>query len=118
MNERGSVILFVLVGALVAAIICASIVRTRLGPAVTAANAIQRVQNDAAAQAALNRVTQVWMSGGSCASNMSPGGPGVACAGAGCACACTVTDLTSGAVLGTVTSAPNGGACALTVSAP
>ena len=114
MNERGSALLQVLITAIVAAIICASIIRTRLQPALTAAGAVQRVQNDASEQAALNRVSQVWMAGGSCSSDATAG---VSCAGAGCACACKVT-AASGAILGTVTAVPSGGACTLSVAAP
>lgn len=118
MNQRGSVILYVLLTGLIAAFICSAIVRARLQPALTAANAVKSVQNDTTAQAALNRVQQVWMQGGSCSSDTAAGGPGVACAGAGCSCTCTVTDSATGAVLGTVISKANGAACALTVATP
>lgn len=109
MNEPGSALLQVLVAAAVAGLICASIMRVRLQPALTAANAIQRVENDAAEQGALNRVQQVWMAGGSCASDATAG---VSCGGSGCSCTCAVAGL------GTVTAVPRGGACALTVTTP
>lgn len=109
MSERGSALMQVLVTAVVAGLICASILRARLQPALAAANAIQHVQNDAAEQGALNRVQQVWMSGGSCSSDASAG---VSCSGFGCSCTCAVAGL------GTVTAASSGGACALTVTPP
>ena len=111
MNERGSALLQVLIVAIVAAIICTSIIHTRLQPALTAANAVQRVQNDTAEQAALNRVQQVWMAAGSCASDATAG---VSCSGSGSGCSCTCAV----AGLGTVTALPSGGACALTVTTP
>ena len=109
MNERGSALLQVLITAVVAGLICASIMRARLQPALTVANAVTRVQNDAVEQAALNRVQQVWMAGGACASDATAA---VLCSGSGCSCRCAVAGL------GTVTAAPNGGACALTVTTP
>jgi hypothetical protein len=109
MSERGSALLQLLVAAAVAGVICASIMRARLQPAMTVANAIQLVENDAAEQAALNRVQQVWMAQGSCASDATAG---VGCSGSGCSCTCAVAGL------GTVTAAPSGGACALTVTTP
>ena len=109
MNARGSALLQVLIVTVVAGLICASIMRARLQPALAAANAVQRVENDAAAQGALNRVQQVWMAGGSCSSDAASG---VSCGGSGCSCACTVAGL------GSVIAVPNGGACALTVTTP
>lgn len=109
MNERGSALMQVLVVAVVAGLICANILHARLQPALAAANAISRVENDAVEQAALNRVQQVWMAGGSCASDAAAG---VSCTGSGCSCSCAVAGL------GTVAAAPSGGACALTVTLP
>ena len=109
MNARGSALMQVLVVAVVAGLICASILRARLQPALAAAKAIQRVSDDAVEQAALNRVQQVWMAAGSCASDAAAG---VVCSGAGCSCTCTVAGLAS------VTAVPSGGACTLTVAPP
>jgi hypothetical protein len=110
MNRRGAVLLQVLVTAVIAGLICASIMRARLQPAMTVANSVQRVENDAAEQGALNRVEQAWMAAGSsCASDNAAG---VTCRGAGCSCTCSVAGL------GTVSAAPSGGACALTVTSP
>ena len=108
MSARGSALLQVLVLVVVAGLICASIMRARLQPALAAANAVQRVADDAAEQGALERVRQVWMAGGSCSSAAAAG---VSCSGAGCSCSCTVAGL------GRVSAAPSGGACALSVNA-
>ena len=119
MNERGSALLQVLVTAVVAALICASIIRTRMQPALTAANAIQRVSDDAAEQGSINRVHQVWLAADRCSSDttLPPLGPGVSCVPSAalptCSCVCSVAGL------GTVTSQPQaGGGCALTVAMP
>jgi len=110
MNRRGSALMQVLVLAAVAGLICASVMRARLQPALAAANAVSRVENDASEQAALNRVQQVWMANGSCTSDAAAG---VSCGGgSGCSCTCAVSGL------GTVTAAANGGACTLTVTTP
>ena len=111
MNNRGAVLIYVLIASVISAIICTTILRTRLQPALTAANAILRVQNDVSAQAALNRVQQVWMANGSCQGDQSAG---VSCSPTGgCNCTCPVAGL------GTVISVPgSGGACALTVTSP
>jgi Tfp pilus assembly protein PilX len=110
MNNRGAVLVYVLIATVISAIICTTILSTRLQPALTAANAVLRVQNDVSAQAALNRVQQVWMAGGSCASDSSAG---VSCSGTGCNCTCAVAGL------GTVIALPtSGGACSLTVTSP
>lgn len=109
MNDRGSALALALITTAVAGLLCASIMQARLQPALTAANAVQRVENDAAEQGALNRVRQVWMAGGSCASDAAAG---VACSGSGCSCTCAVAGL------GRVSAAPSGGACALTVTPP
>jgi hypothetical protein len=107
-NRRGSVLLQVLVASVVGGLICASIMRARLQPAMTVANAVLRVQNDVGEQGALNRVQQVWMAAdASCTSDPAAG---VSCRGSGCSCTCAVAGL------GTVTAAPSGGACALTVT--
>jgi Tfp pilus assembly protein PilX len=109
MKQRGSALVQVMIAAVVVAIICASVIRSRLQPALMTANAAQNVEKDAAEQGALNRVQQVWMAKGSCASDAAAG---VSCTGAGCACVCSVANL------GTVTAVPSGGACALTVTPP
>jgi len=109
MSERGSALLQVLIVSAVAGLICASILRARLQPALAAAQMVQRGESDAAEQGALNRIQQVWMAGGSCASDAAAG---VACSGGGCSCSCEVAGL------GTVTAAPSGGACTLTVTPP
>lgn len=109
MKERGTVLLQVLVIAIVAGVICAAILRSRMQPALAAAQAVQRVENDAAEQGALNRVQQVWMAAGSCSSDAAAG---VSCSGSGCSCTCTVMGL------GTVTARASGGACNLIVKTP
>ena len=110
MSRRGSALLEVLIMAAVAGLICASVMRARLQPALAAASAVSRVVNDAAEQAAINRVQQVWMAKGSCKSDAAAG---VSCGGgSGCSCTCAVSGL------GTVTAAAYGGACALTVTTP
>lgn len=95
----------VLVVAAVAALIAASIIRSRLQPALTAAGQVQIVRDDLSGQGALARVRQVWMSGGTCSSSASAG---VVCSGSGCSCSCTVAGL------GSVASVRKGGACSLT----
>lgn len=107
-SERGSVLAQVLVAAMLMSIISASILRSRLQPAMNAANSVARAAEDLAARAALNRVTESWARLGSCASDASAG---VSCSGAGCTCSCAV-----GSVV--VTAVPRGGACALSVASP
>jgi hypothetical protein len=109
MNECGSALLQILIMAVVASLICASIIRTRLQPALTAAHSLQRVENDVGTQGALSRVQQVWMAGGPCSSDSTAG---VSCTGSGCSCSCTVAGLA------TVTAAQSGGVCSLTVTPP
>ena len=109
MNQRGSALMHVLLVTMVVGLICASIMRARLQPALAAANMVEHIQSSAADEAALNRVTQVWMSGGSCSSDATAG---VSCSGSGCSCRCTVTGL------GSVTAAVSGGACSLSVTFP
>lgn len=105
-GRRGGVLLQVLVTAAIAGLLCASMMHSRFQPALSAANAVTRVQDDLAGQAAIARVQQVWMAGGSCSSDAAAG---VACSGSGCACECAVAGVT-------VTSTANGGACALTTN--
>lgn len=96
MNERGSVLGQVLVLAAVAGLMCATMLRARLQPALTAARATDRVQGDLLAQAAVNRVTAVWSYTGTCGSSPKDG---VTCVGEGCDCRCRVAsagDLVGG----------------------
>lgn len=113
MRRRGSALLQVMIAALVAGLICATVMRVRLQPAMAAAQAVRRVQDDGAGQGAINRVIQVWMQTGSCSSDTAAG---VDCGGgSGCTCTCMVAAL--GNVV--VTSQPGaGGACALSVAVP
>lgn len=105
-SPRGSVMIQVLVTALFIAIIATSIVRMRLQPATNAANSVARATEDFGERAALNRLQEVWIRLGSCASDASAG---VSCSGSGCSCACTVGSVS-------VTATPQGGACALSFS--
>jgi hypothetical protein len=113
-GARGSVLLHVLIMSLVTSLMCAAVLRTRLQPALTAADAVSHVQDDLAAQAALNRVTEAWSRLGSCASDESVG---IHCEGGGaCACVCAVAAYEPGVSTATVTAAPSGGACRLTAA--
>jgi len=108
-NERGSVLLHVILMAALAGIICTAILRSRMQPALAAANTVSRIQDDMTGQSAINRVSGVWGSRGTCASDSAAG---VSCSGSGCSCRCTVD---GGA---TVTSVSAGGGCTLTAAAP
>jgi hypothetical protein len=108
-KERGSVLLQVLVMATLTGIICATVLRARFQPALTAQSAVSGVSNDLSAQTSLNRVNEVWARSGSCSSDANMG---VACSGSGCSCVCTVSGAAD------VISAPNGNYCAMTVSMP
>jgi hypothetical protein len=106
-GRRGGALLEVLLLAVVAAFLCASVLRARLEPALTAAGQVERLKDDLAGEGALARVRQVWAEGGTCSSSPAAG---VSCAGGGCDCVCTVAGL------GKVASVGDGGACALTTS--
>jgi hypothetical protein len=108
-SARGSALLQVLVMTAVAGLICASILSARLQPALAGANAVGRVADDLAQQAAINRVTEVWARAGRCASDASAGVDCGASVGS-CRCTCAV----AGGV--TVTSVANGEACAIAAS--
>jgi hypothetical protein len=110
-NRRGSVLLEVLMMAVVASIMCATILRARLQPALTAASGIERVSSGLAAQAAVNRVSEVWGRLGVCASDVKAE---VYCSGMGCACSCLVSPGAPAGSKVIVKSSPSGGACALT----
>jgi hypothetical protein len=107
-NERGSVLVQVLVTMTFMAIIASSVLRMRMQPAISAANNVARVSEDLAARTALNRVNESWARLGACASDVAAG---LSCSGAGCSCSCAV-----GSVI--VTATPQGGACALSVASP
>ena len=109
-GERGAILLQVLVVAMVAALMCATILRARFQPALTAAAGLERISSGLAAQGAVNRVTEVWSRLGTCTTAL---GAGVNCSGSGCACTCAVSATAPGAYAATVASSPAGGACAL-----
>lgn len=110
MNKRGSVLLEVLMMSVVASIMCAAILRSRLQPALTAASGVERVSSGLAAQAAINRVSEVWGRLGVCSSDVNAA---VYCSGIGCGCSCLVSPAAPGSKA-IVKSSPSGGACALT----
>lgn len=114
-GERGSILAQVLMTTMVSAMLCSAILRARLQPALTVARSVGRVQDDLAAEGAVNRVTEVWTRGGICTSD---GDRGVRCAGTGCDCACTLDPAERGAEETAVTSSPSpfGAACVLTAS--
>jgi hypothetical protein len=118
-SARGAVMLQVILVTVVATLMCAALLRARFQPALTAASDVDRVANGLEAQAAVNRVTEVWARLGVCGSDPLAG---VACAGMGCACNCVVTtDGGGGEERGArsavgVASSPSGGACALTAA--
>lgn len=102
--ERGSVLVHVLVMGLLGLSICAAIMQSRMQPAVTTANFVNRIKDDLSEQSAINRVTEVWARQDSCSSDASVG---VGCSGSGCDCSCTVTGAAG------VSSLSSGGACVL-----
>jgi hypothetical protein len=112
-SERGSILAQVLVTTVVASLLCASILRARLQPALTTAGAVDRVRDDLGAQAAVNRVTEVWTRMGVCRTD---GGAGVRCSGSGCDCSCVLDSAEAGVPAAIVTSVPAGGACRLTAT--
>ncbi|MFI5344811.1 MAG: hypothetical protein ACHQ51_00405 [Elusimicrobiota bacterium] len=112
-GERGSILAQVLITSAIASLLCASILRARLQPALTVAGAVDRVRDDLAAQAAVNRVTEVWTRLGVCKTD---GDAGVRCSGSGCDCSCVLDPAERGAAAGTVTSVSSGGACRLTAA--
>lgn len=109
-SERGAVLAQVLIFAVTAGLLCASILSARLQPALLSARGSDRVRDDLAAQGAVNRVTGVWTRLGVCASDTSAG---VSCGGSGCECNCGVTVAGETTI---VTSTTAGGACALTAA--
>lgn len=114
-GERGSILAQVLITTAIASLLCVSILRARLQPALTTAAAVDRVRDDLSEQAAVNRVTEVWTRLGVCATD---GEAGVRCRGSGCDCACDLDPAEPGAAGAVVASASAGGACRLTVSPP
>jgi len=118
-SERGSVLLQVLVLAVVASVMCATILRASFQPALTAAAGVQRISSGLGAQAGVNRVNEVWARLGACESDLTAG---VRCTtlipGSVCSCSCSVSPTASGGPAATVTSFPSGGACALTAASP
>ena len=114
-DERGSILLQVLLMAVVASLMCATILRARLQPALTAASGIERISSGLAAQAAVNRVSEVWARLGVCTSDAKAG---IYCSGSGtdCACSCVVSASTPGGSAASVKSSPSGGACTLTAA--
>ena len=112
-DARGSILAQVLIMTAVASLMCASILRSRLQPALVTAGAVDRVRDDLAAQAAVNRVNEVWSRLGSCATDADAG---VRCGGSGCDCVCTIAPAQADAAAATVTSSasPPGGVCLLT----
>jgi len=111
-GERGSILAQVLITTAIASLMCASILRSRLQPALVTAGAVDRVRDDLAAQAAVNRVTETWTRLGACASDLSAG---VRCGGAGCDCSCELSPAQPDAAGASVTStsSSSGGACLL-----
>jgi hypothetical protein len=114
-NERGSILLPVLLMAVVAAVMCAAVLRAGFQPALTSVSGVERVSSGLAAQAAVNRVTEVWARLDVCASDVAAG---VNCSGTGCTCACSVLPAEPGGAAATVSSSPSGSACALTAVSP
>ncbi|MDE2509756.1 MAG: hypothetical protein KGL74_01420 [Elusimicrobia bacterium] len=112
-GERGSILAQVLITTAIASLLCASILRARLQPALTTAGAVDRIRDDLAEQAAVNRVTEVWTRLGVCKSD---GEAGVRCRGAGCDCSCDLDPAQPYTAGATVASAAAGGACRLTAS--
>lgn len=114
-GERGAVLAQVLVLAVVACLLCASLLRARMQPALDVARVRDRLADDLAAQGAINRVEEVWTRVGVCASD---GLAGVECFGSGaaCDCACNVRPFANGAPAARVVSAPLGGSCSLTAT--
>lgn len=104
-NEKGLILMQVLMLALFVCLICVTIARLRLQPAATAAGLVDDASRDLSAQAALNRLNEVWARSGVCSSD---GQSGVACSGRLCRCSCGVKGVA-------IESTPSGGSCALSV---
>lgn len=113
-SERGSVLAQVLMLAVVASLMCASILRARFQPALTTARVVDRLADDLAAQGAINRVNEVWVRNGACSSD---GILGVSCSatvgGGPCGCSCLALPFATGGPVVSVVSTGNGGACTL-----
>ena len=110
-GQKGSVLAQVMIFTVVAGLMCATVLRSRLQPAVSSARAVNQIKDDLAAQGAINRVVAVWSRSGACASDPAQG---VSCLGAGCRCACAVSS--AGAVVADVDSKGAGRACTLVAS--
>lgn len=110
MSRRGAVLLQVLVFGAMAALACSTILAARLQPALMSARADERVRDELAEQAAVNRVTDAWTRLGVCESDAASG---VVCRGHGCACRCEVEGAGWAA---RVESSRVGEACSLTAS--
>ncbi len=113
-GERGAVLAQVLMLAVVASLLCASILRARLQPALTTSRVVARVSDDLAAQGAVNRITEVWVRRGTCQTDATNG---VYCnrpVSAGpCDCTCAVDPFSGKTPVVTVVSTPFGRACSL-----
>lgn len=109
LGRRGAVMAQVLVLAAFGALLCATLIQSRFQASVTANFVTQRNQRQMSGQAALNRLQQVWMVGGACASDAAAA---IECVGTGCDCRCNL----AGGV--EVLAVPGDGACRLTVSVP
>jgi hypothetical protein len=113
-SERGSILAQVLILTAVASLMCASILRARFQPALTSSRAVERVQDDLTAQAAVNRVTASWIRGGSCATDPRAG---ILCWGkVPCDCSCEVSSLDTRKKMARVTAKMSAGVCRLTAS--
>ena len=112
-GRRGAILAQVLLATMVAALMCSAILRARMQPALTAGAAVEHVQDDLAAQAAVNRVNEVWARLGACSTDMDRG---VRCAGSGCDCNCVLDPAETGSPVVAVASSASGGACALTAA--
>ena len=105
-NEKGLILMQVLMLALLVCLICVAMARLRLQPSATAAGFVDDATRDLSAQAALNRLDEVWARSGVCSSDFASG---VACSGHGCRCSCDVRGVA-------VESVPNGVSCALSLA--
>jgi hypothetical protein len=113
-GERGSVLAQVLMLAVVASLMCATILRARFQPALATARVVDRVSDDLAAQGAINRINEVWVRTGPCSSD---GVLGVSCSatvgGGPCGCSCLALPFATGGPVVSVVSTGSGAACTL-----
>lgn len=108
---KGSVLIHVLLAAIVLGLISAGILDMMLQPAMNGANLASGVAKTKAAEAAVNKVSMVWMSAGKTCASAS----GVGCDGTPgtCVCRCEVDTLPA-----VVSAGPAQGPCSLTVDVP